>query len=323
MESAEKLNLSRIGHLALASLGLSVTLAGAAQAQPYYQTPWGAPNMGISIPMPGNAGMIQLPIPMPYNQGGYRGMPMPMPYQGGYNQGMRMPFPIPMPGQGGFMIPGNGGGMAMPFPMPRSGNGGYVSVPRNSRNNYSNDGNSGSGGIRGYDTLSYQGAPCRIPVERLPVAVTINNPRYLQTTEQAIEVWNEVGQKVVGKPFFRIVGVGQHAQGAIPIEYEVDDLPRGAAGVTMLRKGRGQIQVEGISIKTMNVPQGNLCEVITHELGHALGLDHSDHAQDMMYRSTHTHRLDSGEQVRLTQRDVDAIRWLYSQGQAVPIVASR
>lgn len=292
------MNARRIISLAF---GLCLVTAGAAQAQPY----WGFP-----IPLPGNAGTIT--IPFPGGRGYYARNPYVMPAPG------RM---IPYPGNyrnGGMMFPGAVPGMSIPF--PGSGNGGYASrMPRRSQPEESEV--TSQGGVEGYEILSYQGAPCRVPTENLPLLLTVNNRRYLQTTEQAITVWNRVGSNLIGKPFFEIVQ--ESTPGSVPIEWESPDLPRGAAGVTMLRKGRGRVQVDGIAVKPMNVPQGNLCEVITHELGHALGLDHSDAPQDIMYRSTHTHVLDSGEDVRLTQRDLAQLRWLYTQPQTVPIVASR
>jgi predicted Zn-dependent protease len=107
------------------------------------------------------------------------------------------------------------------------------------------------------------------------------------------------------------------------VKWQSRRLPRGAAGVTQLRKGRGAVQVTGIAVADLNMPQGNLTEILTHELGHALGLDHSEDPRDIMYRSTHNRTLPSGTLVQLTQRDLRMLQWLYTHSRAVPIVAAR
>lgn len=169
-----------------------------------------------------------------------------------------------------------------------------------------------------YDTQVQHGAPCRVSIEQLPLALYVEDERHLSTVRQAAEVWNAAGRALVGVRFFRVTP--HKIAGAIPVNFDRRDLPPGIAGATWSTRGLARVQVVGISIRAMDVPQGNLAEVVSHELGHVLGLDHSKNRYDLMADSMRPRRLESGTDVRLTARDLQMLQWLYTRRNAVHIV---
>lgn len=175
--------------------------------------------------------------------------------------------------------------------------------------------------VNGYELLTFQGSVCRVPTQNLPLRIYVPDSRYLQVTRQAANAWNRVGHNLGGLTFFEVVTFAGIA--AVPIEFDRQDMPRQAAGVTTMRKTRDGVRINSIGIGAMNLPQGNLAEVLAHELGHTLGLDHSQDPGDLMYRSTRSRRLESGDDVRLTDRDIQMAGWLYSQSSAIPILANQ
>ncbi len=169
--------------------------------------------------------------------------------------------------------------------------------------------------------MTYDGIPCRVSTRDLPLRLYSSDPRFLQPTCQAATVWNRVGQQLGGLTFFEVVTVP--GTGAIPIQWNSNDMPREAAGVTTMRKSQAGVRIQGVGISSMNVPEGNLTEVLAHELGHTIGLDHSQDPNDLMYYATHRRRLYSGDDVAITGRDFQMLSWLYSQQRAIPILATR
>ena len=50
-----------------------------------------------------------------------------------------------------------------------------------------------------------------------------------------------------------------------------------------------------------------------------LGLDHSEVASDLMYRTEHNPAGSASQQPALSRRDVQMLAWLYAQKDYVPI----
>ena len=345
------MDLKRIGRIILAG-GLLVALGVPAPARPTttlslpdnIQTAFPFPDSsgGFPFPVPGMGGGIMLPIPLP--GGGTLPIPISFPGQGGYQSGSNMPgiMTIPLPGGGTLPIPiafpgqGQGGGYYPPqnagyIPQPEAGNyfpngngnaGGYQ--PRNggwagSGHRPDDGGVPTDGRVGGYDTITYQGQPCAVNRQNLPLQIYSEQPAQTFLLQQAAQTWNDAGQRMGGVKFIEVLD--GRSGGAIAIDWTGRGMPQGAAGLTTMMKSRDGVRVTGIGLRPMrNAPQIKLVEVLSHELGHALGLDHSDDRGDLMYRST---RPQSQRQQMLSERDFQMLTWLYSLPNAVPIVAAR
>lgn len=95
--------------------------------------------------------------------------------------------------------------------------------------------------------------------------------------QTAIDRWNAEG-------CVPALSVTTTSPGAINITRN-DNLPGGGAQATMHRNSSGEMTRVDIEIDTNGAPgyiNQSVTELTTHELGHALGLDHSDNAADSM-----------------------------------------
>ena len=83
---------------------------------------------------------------------------------------------------------------------------------------------------------------------------------------------------------------------------------RYVAGVTNYSVGHASVE-----IKTVGVPEKDIKCNILHEMGHALGISgHSNNQNDIMVGMRRWHRDNTPYEPRLSRRDVQAIRRLYS-----------
>lgn len=247
----------------------------------------------IGIPIPGG-GSFPLPIPTGGNGGSF---PLPIPGGSGGTS-----FPIPIPG-------GDGGASTFPIPIP-GGNGGGTTFPIPS-----NDGGTylPGGQPSGYKALKAGGKVARIG--QLPLQVYNTDSSKDRLLAGAMQQWNQAGQQLgLGNMFEQVTSPGF---ADFSIDWSGRGLPAGVLGSAQMSTTTGKIIPTKLTMRSnLNRPQDHVQEILTHELGHMVGLDHSDTAQDLMY---HTERTSNYSGSGLTQRDLAMVKWLYSQQNYVPI----
>lgn len=148
----------------------------------------------------------------------------------------------------------------------------------------------------------------RLDPSSLPLTINPGSPHHLQTVQKAVDIWNNAGLGTL----FAVT----HGQADITVDWSGSAVSPGARAETRMKTSRNLVVPSGISVKTGNRNRYQLARVMTHELGHVLGLDHSSSREDIMYRS------ESNGDLALSARDQQMVRWLYSQSQYVPVVGA-
>lgn len=164
--------------------------------------------------------------------------------------------------------------------------------------------------LDGYACLQVQGHACRVPESALPLKLYSNFPRRRVVLGQAMAKWNRESQARYGRDFF--VEALAPEQADIQVDFAGLNVPAGSSGVTRYRISRRSVEIQGISVRDDGaLKDGELVEVVAHELGHCLGLDHSLQEADLMfYRRTGHH---ARPEAPVSQRDGWMFGWLYSQ----------
>lgn len=334
---------------------LLATMASPAAAQSL-TIPIPIPGVGnlpvnIPIPIPGlNNGYNGGYYNPGYNNGGY--------YNPGYNNGgyynpgggyypggqPGLTIPIPIPGgnrQPGYSYqPGYDPGYYDPGYAPGYSNGGYPNDGYQRQRGWRGRGQAnrdntrypgydqqdeheghqvgpvGPGAPENYALIKERGQFIRVADQDLPVRVYSNDPNYDDVLRQAIGEWNSAG---AGQLFGQ---VNSPEEADYTIDWSGRGLPREAAGVCVMQPGRDGVQVSGLTIDTRrrNIPRGNLTEVVLQEMGHSLGLNHSEEPEDIMYDTMHERPLRNVQDARLTERDRKMVSWLYQQRSYLPIM---
>ncbi|MHC9544855.1 MAG: matrixin family metalloprotease [Vulcanimicrobiota bacterium] len=173
----------------------------------------------------------------------------------------------------------------------------------------------------GFQVLRHYGRPCRLQGQS-PLLIYSNDDRFYKILLYAIESWNSAARNIGMATLF--ASAGSAAEADITIDWSGKGLPSYAAGAVWWVSGEGVERVKGITMEpNTRIPEGNLAEILMQEMGHVIGLDHSQDNRDIMYQSMHRHRYPSLSSVKFTGRDMQALAWLYSQQTFIPIVGIR
>lgn len=166
-----------------------------------------------------------------------------------------------------------------------------------------------------------QGLPCRIAPDRLPWLVASADPGRSHLLRRAVAVWTEASLSL---------GLGTLLQVSddplkcdVVVRWSDPRLPPDKAGATWWQQGARFQRVLGISMDgSFAIPDGNRVQILSHELGHVLGLSESYQPGNLMYYIMDRRRLQPGN-VRLSHSDRLSLHWLYQQRRFLPIVGRR
>ena len=172
----------------------------------------------------------------------------------------------------------------------------------------------------GYEVILQFGRPCRIATMALPWRVASSDPRMGEVVSQALAVWNAEGLRLGVGPFFALVSAGEPAD--LMIDWSGQGLPPDKAAGVFWDAGLGYTRVLRLVMDgRFRVPDGNRTQILMQELGHVLGLGHSQDRRDVMYEVMMTRRVSRPSGVGLSERDRAALSWLYAEPEWVPILA--
>jgi hypothetical protein len=140
-------------------------------------------------------------------------------------------------------------------------------------------------------------------IDPKPARGTVLNPQHRQYVIDSMRAWSSA---LDNRLRFALVSNRQAAD--ITIRWVPAFQDRYVAGITNYRVGHADIE-----IKTVGVPEKDIKANILHEFGHALGIaNHSRNPNDIMVAERRWHRGDTAYNPKLSSRDIQAIRRLYS-----------
>lgn len=174
--------------------------------------------------------------------------------------------------------------------------------------------------------IPYGNLPMRPLTGDLPLKIYSNHARYIRsgefdkTVRRGINLWNAAGQSIgLSENLFELTSSASEAD--FTIDWSGSGLPNYALGVAKVSGcSSDECYIEGIVMRPPSSQNlGQTCEVLCQELGHLLGLGHSDYRNDIMNGTAHGHWHEDLSEVDLTNRDRQMLQWLFSLTNYTPL----
>lgn len=157
--------------------------------------------------------------------------------------------------------------------------------------------------VRTFRLLKPLDKPLKVFIETHPHQKELYKSQYRDYTIESLKSWS---QALNGRLSF--VETSRKRDADITLDWVPSFDDRYVAGVTNYSVGHATVE-----IKTVGVPEKDIKCNILHEIGHALGISgHSDNQGDIMVGMRRWHRDNTPYEPKLSHRDVQAIRRLYS-----------
>ena len=158
--------------------------------------------------------------------------------------------------------------------------------------------------VRIFKLLDQLDKPLKVYVESHPRNQSLYKENYRQYIAESLKVWDEA---LGGRLKYSYTNNPKEAD--ITVDWVSSFRDRYVAGLTTYRVGHAAIE-----IKTIGVPEADIKGNIIHEFGHALGISgHSNNPDDIMVGMRKWRRDNLPYNPKLSQRDIQAIRRLYSR----------
>lgn len=159
--------------------------------------------------------------------------------------------------------------------------------------------------VRIFRLLDPLDKPLKVYIETSPKNSALYRQNYRSYVVESLKVWDEA---LDGR--LKYVYTTNRKEADITVDWVPSFGDQYVAGLTTYRVGHAAIE-----IKTVNVPESDIKGNIIHEFGHALGISgHSSNPDDMMVGMRKWHRDNVPYNPQLSQRDIQAIKRLYSRG---------
>jgi hypothetical protein len=157
--------------------------------------------------------------------------------------------------------------------------------------------------VRTFRLVRTLNAPLKVYIETKPRNASLYKAHYHQYILQALDSW---ASALDGRLSYVLTNDKKSAD--ITFDWVPTFEDRYVAGITTYSIGHADVE-----IKTVGIPDKDIKCNIIHEMGHALGIaGHSNASGDIMVGVRRWHRNDSNYDPKLSNRDIQAIRHLYS-----------